>query len=102
MDTGIRLLLDGKGYEFIELYYQYVDDLYNYRIPIAKLASKSKVKKTNAQYVEDCKKLNKAGRPMSRQAHMELIAANNLTPGLGDVIYYYNTGKNLSIYIFFS
>lgn len=96
MDKGIRLLLDGNGYDFIELYYQYIDDLYNYRIPIAKLASKSKVKKTNSQYIEDCKKVNKAGNPMPRQAHMELILANNLAPGLGDVIYYYNTGTSKS------
>lgn len=96
MDKGIRLLLDGNGYEFIELYYEYIDKLYNYKIPIAKLASKSKVKKTNSQYIEDCKKVNIAGNPMPRQAHMELILVNNLTPGLGDVIYYYNTGTSKS------
>lgn len=35
---------------------------------------------------------NKNGKPVSRQAHMELILDNNITINQGDYIYYYNTG----------
>jgi len=91
---GIRFLLDGKGYEFIEWYYSYVDDIYNYRIPVAKIASKSKVKMTVKNYKSVyTKQTNKAGNLKARQAHMELIIANDLDVNLGDVIYYVNTGS---------
>jgi DNA polymerase elongation subunit (family B) len=91
---GIRFLLDGKGYEFIEWYYSYVDDIYNYRIPVAKIASKSKVKMTVNNYKNVyTKQTNKAGNLKARQAHMELIIANDLDVNLGDVIYYVNTGS---------
>jgi DNA polymerase elongation subunit (family B) len=93
INTGIKLLLDGKGYEFIELYHKYVEDISNYRIPVAKIASKSKVKMTRENYnTVYCKQKNKAGSFKARQAHMELIEANDLNVDLGDVIYYVNTG----------
>lgn len=91
---GIRFLLDGKGYEFIEWYHSYVDDIYNYRIPVAKIASKSKVKMTPKNYKDVyCKQKNKAGNNKARQAHMELILKEDLKVNLGDVIYYVNTGS---------
>lgn len=94
INAGIRLLLDGKGYEFIELYHKYVEDIYNYRIPVAKIASKSKVKMTRKNYIDVyCRQKNKAGNSKSRQAHMELIEKHNLDVNLGDVIYYVNTGE---------
>lgn len=94
LDKGIRLLLDGKGYEFIEWYYTYVDDIYNYRIPVAKIASKSKVKMSVKNYKNFyTKQKNKAGNYKSRQAHMELIMKHDLKVNLGDVIYYVNTGE---------
>jgi DNA polymerase elongation subunit (family B) len=90
---GIRYLLDGKGYEFIEWYYQYVDDIYNYKIPVAKIASKSKVKMSVNNYKKVyTKQKNKGGNYKARQAHMELIVAADLKVNLGDVIYYVNTG----------
>ena len=93
LDKGIRLLLDGKGYEFIQWYYDYVSKIYNYEIPVAKIASKSKVKLTPDNYKNVyCRQKNKAGNLKSRQAHMELILKHDLKVNLGDVIYYVNTG----------
>ncbi len=94
LNKGVRMLLDGDGYNFIEHYYKTVDDIYNYRIPVAKIASKSKVKMTPENYKNVyCKQKTKAGRVKSRQAHMELILSEDLKVNLGDVIYYVNTGS---------
>lgn len=94
LSKAIRLLLDGKGKEFINLYYEYVDLIYNYNIPLVKIASKSKVKSTIQDYKKKSLKKNKAGNPMPKQAHMELAILNNLDVNLGDTIYYVNTGKS--------
>jgi hypothetical protein len=96
LDKGIRLLLEGNGKEFIELYYEHVEMIYNQEIPLLKVASKSKVKQTLESYKDNTKKKNKAGKPMPRQAHMELILKNNLNVNLGDTIYYVNTGTKKS------
>ena len=93
---GVKLLLDNKGAEFIEYYYSYIKKIYNYEISVAKIASKAKVKSTVKEYLENIKKPNKAGNDAPRKAHMELIIANNLSVGLGDTIYYVNTGKKKS------
>lgn len=95
-DEGIRLLLEGKGYDFIKFYYEYVRKIYNYQIPIAKIASKSKVKINVSDYLKKCKTKNKAGNPMPKQAHMELIIQHELNADLGDTIYYVNTGNKKS------
>ena len=94
LSKGIRMLLDGDGYSFINYYYEYVDKIYNYQIPLVKMASKSKVKTTVAEYKKKATMKNKAGNPLPKQAHMELIMENNLYVNLGDVIYYINTGTN--------
>lgn len=96
-DEGIKLLLEGKGKEFIELYYEYVDKIYNYQIPIAKIASKGRVKQSIPEYKKKCKELNKAGNPMPRQAHMELVLEYDVDIDLGDTIYYVNTGNAKSV-----
>jgi len=93
INEGVGLLLDGKGYEFIELYYDTVNRIYNYQIPAIKIASKSKVKMTLDNYKNTyCNQKNKAGNSKSRQAHMELALKHNLKVDIGDVIYYINTG----------
>jgi DNA polymerase elongation subunit (family B) len=97
LDKGIRLLLDGKGQEFITYYHSYVDKIYNFDIPMVKIASKSKVKKTISEYKKNSKKKNKAGKPMPKQAHMELAIQEGLNVNLGDTIYYVNTGSGKSI-----
>lgn len=96
LDKGIKLLLDGKGYDFINYYYEYIEDIYNYRIPLVKIASKAKVKQTVSQYIEDCKTRTKSGSLKARKAHMELILHHDMSPKLGDVIYYVNTAETKS------
>lgn len=96
LEKGLRLLLQKKGAEFLDEYYAYVEKIYNYEIPLKDIASKAKVKKTIPAYIEDCKTLTKAGRPKSRQAHMELAIKDNVRIDLGDTLYYINTGKSKS------
>ena len=93
LSKAIRMLLDGKGAEFIEYYYEYVDLIYNWNIPVVKIASKSKVKSTISDYKKRASKTNKAGNPMPKQAHMELAIRANLDVNLGDTLYYVNTGN---------
>ena len=96
LDSGLRMLLDGKGQEFLDSYYEYVGKLYNKEIPIAKIANKARVKQTIEEYKVHITKRTKSGSFMSRQAHMELALANNLNVGLGDTIYYVNNGTRKS------
>jgi DNA polymerase elongation subunit (family B) len=93
LNEGIRLLLDGKGSEFVELYYKKVDEIFNYQVPLMKIASKAKVNETVEQYHEYCKKKTKAGRLNSRKAYMELILAHDLKVDLGDQLFYVNVGS---------
>ena len=93
---GIEYLLNDKGEEFIELYNENVDKIFNYEIPLMKIASKAKVKLTADAYALKRTQVNKAGNPMPRQAHMELIARHGLKPGLGDTIFYVNIGNTKS------
>jgi DNA polymerase elongation subunit (family B) len=96
LDKAIRMLLEGNGTEFIELYYENVEMIYNQEIPLLKIASKGKVKQTLESYKENTKRKNKAGNPMPRQAHMELLLKENINVNLGDTIYYINTGTKKS------
>jgi len=96
LDAGLRLLLDGKGSEFLESYYQYVDDLFNLKIPISKIANKARVKQSVDDYKKHITKRTKSGSLMSRQAHMELVVKENIPVGLGDTIYYINNGTRKS------
>lgn len=96
LDKGIRLLLQKKGSEFLDEYYAYIEKIYNYAIPLKDIASKGKVKKTVADYKEDCNTLTKAGRPKSRQAHMELAIKEGIKVDMGDTLYYINIGKSKS------
>lgn len=96
INKGIRLLLDGKGYDFINLYYETVDEIVNYNIPLSKIASKARIKSSIDNYLEKTKLKNKAGNPMPRQAHMELVLKHDLNVNLGDTIYYVNTGSTKS------
>jgi DNA polymerase elongation subunit (family B) len=93
LGVAIRMLLDGDGYSFINFYYEYVDKIYNYQIPLVKIASKAKVKSNISDYKAKSKKVNKAGNPMPKQAHMELAIREALDITLGDVLYYINTGS---------
>ena len=96
LDHGLILLLNGKGKEFIEYYYEYQSKIYNKEIPLLKIANKSRVKMSLDDYRKRGKKVNKAGHPMSKMAHMELIIKENLNVSLGDTIYYVNNGTAMS------
>jgi hypothetical protein len=80
----------------LDEYYSYLSKIYNYEIPLRDIASKGKVKKSLASYVEDCKVITKAGRPKSRQAWMELALRDGIKVDMGDTLYYINTGKSKS------
>lgn len=96
LEKGVRLLLQGKGQEFIEEYYAYVDKIYNFRIPLKQIATKGKVKKSIEEYLVDCNTLTKAGTKKSRQAWMELAIKNGMNVDMGETLYYVNTGKKKS------
>ncbi len=96
IDVGLRLLLEGKGADFVEYYYEYLDKIYQRDILLAKIANKSRVKQTIESYKKRCTQRTKAGNLMARQAHMELVIANNIQVSLGDTIYYVNNGTAMS------
>lgn len=96
LSVGIRLLLNGKGQEFINEYYDYLEKIYNYKIPLRDIATKGKIKKSIKEYKQDVSQITKAGRPKSRQAWYELAIAYNLIVDNGDTVYYVNTGKSKS------
>ena len=73
IDKGLRLLLDGKGGEFVEFYYEYLTKIYNKEVPLSQIANKARVKQTIESYKKRCKQRSKSGALMSRQAHMELV-----------------------------
>ncbi len=96
IDKGIHMLLNGEGYEFINEYYDTIEKIYNQEIPLSKIANKSRVRMTLNDYNKRATQVNKAGNPLPKQAHMELIIKENLTVDLGDTIYYVNTGNRKS------
>ena len=96
LDIGLRMLLDGKGPEFLDFYYEYVDKIFSKQIPLAKIANKARVKQSVEDYKVHVTKRTKSGNLMSRQAHMELLLNANKTAGLGDTIYYVNNGTKKS------
>jgi len=96
LDEGLKHLLNGDGLSFIELYYKYAENIYNQKIPLSKIANKSRVKQSVEDYKKHIKKITKSGSLMSRQAHMELVIQNNYPAGLGETIYYINNGKKKS------
>ena len=96
IDVGLTSLLNGDGKSFVDLYYDTVDRIFNQQVPLYKIASKAKVKITKGAYIKKTKMKNKAGNPMPRQAHMELVIRDNIPVDLGDMIYYINTGLRKS------
>jgi DNA polymerase elongation subunit (family B) len=96
LDKGLKLLLEGKGQEFVEWYYEYLQKIYDKQIPLVKIAQRAKVKLTMEDYIQRCTQKTKAGSLMSRMAHMELAIKDKLAVNLGDVIYYVNNGEKAS------
>jgi DNA polymerase I len=96
LDKGIKMLLEGKGQEFVEWYYEYVQKIFDQEIPLMKIAQRAKVKLSLSDYEKRCNEKTKAGNAMSRMAHMELALKNKIKVNLGDVIYYVNNGVKAS------
>jgi hypothetical protein len=96
LDKGVKLLLEGKGQEFIEWYYEYLQKIYDKDIPLMKIAQRAKVKLSIDDYKKRCGMKTKAGSLMSRMAHMELAIKHDLKVSLGDVISYVNNGLKAS------
>jgi len=96
LDKAIKLLLDGKGQEFVEWYYEYLQRIFDQDIPLIDIANKAKVKQSVDDYITRSKQTTKAGSLMSRQAHMELAINEGLNVNLGDVIFYVNNGTKAS------
>jgi hypothetical protein len=96
LDEGLKLLLNGDGLSFVELYYEHVTKIYNQEIPLSKIANKARVKQSLEDYRKHIKKVTKSGSLMSRQAHMELVMLNDYSAGLGETIYYVNNGLKKS------
>lgn len=93
LDKGIRLLLNGKGKEFLEEYYNYIEKIQNLQIPLKEIATVGKIKTSINTYKENCKQLTKGGTKKARQAWYELAIKHNLDVKMGDTIYYINTGN---------
>jgi len=96
LDKGIKLLLEGKGKDFIEYYYEYLQLIFDQKIALSKIAQRAKVKLTMDDYVKRLTQKTKAGNQMSRMAHMELALKHGLSVNLGDVIMYVNNGVKAS------
>jgi len=96
LDKGIKLLLQGDGKAFVEYYYEYLEKIYSMKIPLSKIAQRSKVKLSIDDYNKRLNTKTKAGNSMSRMAHMELAIKSGLNVNLGDVIMYVNNGLRAS------
>lgn len=96
LDKAIRLLLNDRGKEFLELYYDYIEKIYNMQIPLKDIASIGKIKTSIDTYVANCKTLTKGGAKKARQAWYELAIKHKLDVHMGDAIYYINTGEKKS------
>jgi DNA polymerase elongation subunit (family B) len=96
LDVAVKLLLEGKGKEFVEYYYEYLQKIFDKQIPLMKIAQRAKVKLTMEDYKKRSTQKTKAGGAMSMMAHLELAIKNKLNVNLGDVIYYVNNGTKAS------
>ena len=87
LDIGIKMLLEGKGQEFIEWYYEYLQKIYDKQIPLMKIAQRAKVKLSIDDYIKRTKQKSKSGGDLSRMAHLELAIKHKLNVNLGDEFY---------------
>jgi len=94
VDKEVIKLMQNKPLEFINAYWDYIKKIEEQKINVKLIASKAKIKKTKAEYLQHIKGTNKNGAPLNRQVHMELLINNDLDIELGDVVYYVNSGKS--------
>lgn len=90
LEKGTRILLEGDGKGFVELYYNLIDRLYNYHVPPEKLATASEITMTEQEYGIYVKSGGK------RIAAYEIARRNGIQISPGEVIYHVNTGDSPS------
>ena len=88
-------MLKNQPLEFVNAYWDYIEKISNKKLSARLIASKAKIKKTKEEYLEHIKGVNKNGRPLNRQVHMEMLINNGLDFELGETVYYINSGKSL-------
>ncbi len=71
IDKGLTMILHGQGKEFVDYYYDYCDDIRYMQIPLKKIATKNKIKKTIDSYNK--RGQDKNGKEKGKQAYMELL-----------------------------
>ena len=96
LDKGVKMLLEGKGQEFVEWYYEYLQRIFDQKIPLKQIAQRAKVKLSLEDYRIRSTQKTKSGGSMSKMAHMELAIKHKLNINLGDVIFYVNNGLKAS------
>ena len=96
LDKGVKMLLEGKGQEFVEWYYEYLQRIFDLKIPLKQIAQRAKVKLSLEDYRIRSTQKTKSGGSMSKMAHMELAIKHGLNINLGDVIFYVNNGLRAS------
>jgi DNA polymerase elongation subunit (family B) len=96
LDKGVKLLLEGKGQEFVEWYYEYLQRIFDKKIPLMQIAQRAKVKLSLDDYNFRSTQKTKSGGSMSKMAHMELAIKHGMNINLGDVIFYVNNGTKAS------
>jgi DNA polymerase elongation subunit (family B) len=96
LDKGVKLLLEGKGQEFVEWYYEYLQKIFDQKIPLKQIAQRAKVKLSLEDYKLRSGQKTKSGGSMSKMAHMELAIKHRMNVNLGDVIFYVNNGVKAS------
>ena len=96
LDKGVKMLLEGKGQEFVEWYYEYLQRIFDQKIPLKQIAQRAKVKLSLEDYRIRSTQKTKSGGSMSKMAHMELAIKHGLNINLGDVIFYVNNGLKAS------
>jgi DNA polymerase elongation subunit (family B) len=96
LDKGVKMLLEGKGQDFVEWYYEYLQRIFDLQIPLKQIAQRAKVKLSLDDYQIRSTQKTKSGGSMSKMAHMELAIKHGLNINLGDVIFYVNNGLRAS------
>ena len=96
LNPAIKMLLQGRGKDFLEFYYDYIEKIYNLQIPLKEIASVGKIKTSIEDYKKSCNNVTKSGIKKARQAWYELAIKHNLNVNMGDSIYYINTGTKKS------
>lgn len=95
VDNEVLKLMKNQPTVFINSYWDYINKIYSKKLNLKTIASKAKVKKSKEEYLEHIKGVNKNGRPLNRQVHMEMLIQSEVDFEIGDTVYYVNTGNSI-------